>query len=193
MTKPEAKLQSLLEPTVVTKEAKKVIELESPSPLYVTVFKQAEMYNKAYLMLKSSMDQNNVLDLISPMLMNLCFSIELLLKAFVLSEHAWIHSYTELASRGVNIRGHKYSDLFIIIKDKHRKSILVELSENLKIPSIDDSTFKRILVSQNCDNSFAEWRYIFEETQIKSLNTELLIILNDVLGKQLFQLIKLTK
>lgn len=193
MTKLETKLLSLLEPIVVTKEAKRAIELKSPSPLYVTVFRQAEMYNKAYLILKSSMDQNKVLDLVSPMLMNLCFSVELLFKAFILFEHAGIYSYTELTSRGINIRGHKYSELYMKIKEEHRKSILVEVSKNLKIPLIDDNTFKQILVSQNCDDSFAEWRYIFEETQIINLNTELLMILNEVLGTQLFQLIKLTK
>lgn len=193
MTESEIKLQSLLQPMMVMTEVKEIIEHTSSSPLYKTVFKQAEMYNKAYLMLQSSMEQSKVLDLISPMIMNLCFSIELLFKAFVIYEYADINSFTELKNRGINIQGHKYSILFDKIKEKHRKSILEELIENLGISAIDDSAFKQILISQNCDNSFAEWRYIFENDQIKSLNVDLLMRLNDVLGKQLLQLIKQTE
>jgi hypothetical protein len=60
----------------------------------------------------------------------------------------------------------------------------------MQIELISEETFKQILVAQNCDNSFAEWRYIFEQDAIKSINTQLLMNLNEVLVKQLFKLIK---
>lgn len=190
MTEPEKKLQSLLRQQVLPKEAKDIIDNSTPSPLYKTIFKQAEMYNRAYQLLESKMKETNALSLISPMIMNLCFSIELLMKSFILFEKKEIFNYSELPDNGRDIYGHKYSGLFNKIDQTHQKSILFELSQRMGLPEISESNFKNILVAQNCDNSFKEWRYIFEQSGIKQLNIELMINLNESLGTQLFELIK---
>ena len=190
MTEQEWGLKSLLEKTVPVSEAKKIIEETSSPPLYLTVFRQAEMYNKAYQLLESSMKKHKDLSLISPMIMNLCFSIELLLKAFILFEKKDITSYAELPNQGKDIRGHKYSDLFKKIKKEYQKNILSELSKKMNLPEIDNSVFEKILINQKCDNSFAEWRYIFEQSSIKSLNIKFLMHLHESIGNQLFSLVK---
>ena len=189
----EDKLNLLLTEITSSNKVKNIIKSKPHSPLYITVFKQASMYNEGYLMFKSSMDKSKVLNLISPMLMNLCFSIELLLKTYILFDNKDIYHYSELEERGISIRGHKYSDLFKKINEQYKKNILTELSRTMNLPSIDEEVFKQILIKQNCDNSFAEWRYIFEQDSVKAINTELLMNLNDLLGIHLFKLIKRTE
>ena len=185
-----SKLNALLKDITATEDVKEIINSEPIQPLYIVIFKQANMYNSGYKNLKESMDISEKLNFVAPMLMNLCFSIELLMKSYILSENDNIIKYSELTDRGISIRGHKYSHLFGKIKQECKDSILEQLSTEMQIELISEETFKKILVAQNCDNSFAEWRYIFEGDGIKSINTELLINLNEVLGSQLFKIIK---
>jgi hypothetical protein len=189
-TTQEENLKLLLTKMIPSKEVNEIIASHTPPSLCQTIFSQARMYNDAYLMLKSSMDKTGELNVISPMLMNLCFSIELLMKAYILFENKDIIKYSELLSNGISIRGHKYSDLFNKIKPEYKKDILLELSEKLNIPTIDESAFKQILIEQNCDNSFAEWRYIFEQDSNQAINFELLMNLNATMGVLLSNLIK---
>jgi hypothetical protein len=184
------KLSSLLKNIETSDDVKEIINSKPLRPLFITIFKQANMYNSGYKELKASMDKSKELNFVAPMLMTLCFSIELLMKSYILLENNDITKYSELKNRGISIRGHKYSDLFGKIKQEYKDNILTELSAEMQIELISEETFKQILVAQNCDNSFAEWRYIFEQDAIKSINTQLLMNLNEVLVKQLFKLIK---
>lgn len=88
------------------------------------------------------------------------------------------------------IYGHKYSELFNKIDAPHKKSILSELSMRMELSEINERDLKNILVGQNCNNSFAEWRYIFGQTGIKQINVEWLTNLKESLGVRLLELIK---
>lgn len=188
MTEKKKKLESLLNQPVLIKEVKDVIENSSSVLLYIKVFKQAEMYNRAYKLLESRMKERNDLSLISPMIMNLCFSIELLLKSFIFVEKKETIDYVDLPNSARNIHKHTYSVLFKKIEKEHQRNILSDLSQRMGLPEINEGIFESILVAQNCDNSFAEWRYIFEQDGIKQLNIEFLVNLNESLGTQLVRL-----
>jgi hypothetical protein len=67
---------------------------------------------------------------------------------------------------------------------------LNEFSSRAEIPEIDEKIFNQILKNQNCDNSFAEWRYIFETENNKTINYHILEYLNDILKWLTFKLMQ---
>jgi hypothetical protein len=99
------KLSSLLKNIETSDDVKEIINSKPLRPLFITIFKQANMYNSGYKELKASMDKSKELNFVAPMLMTLCFSIELLMKSYILLENNDITKYSELKNRGISIRG----------------------------------------------------------------------------------------
>jgi hypothetical protein len=113
--------------------------------------------------------------------MSLAFSNELFFKCLILIDYSEVYNYSELSKKNISIKGHKLSELFSKINIGLKTQILNEFSLKSEIPEIDEEIFKQILKNQNCDNSFAEWRYIFETENNKTINFHLLEHLNEIL------------
>jgi hypothetical protein len=152
-------------------------------PLYGIVFLEANRFSDNYLMLVEAMERDRGLDFYSPMLMNLAFSNELFLKCLILIENSDVYNYSDLLKKNIIIKGHRLSALFSKIKIDSKTQILKEFSQKSELPEIDEETFIKILKNQNCDNSFAEWRYIFETEKNKTINFQILEHLNEILKR----------
>jgi len=177
-------LQELLIPITTSPEVQKIFGNGSLRPLYSIIFNQAQMMNKGVIELERLLSKNEDANLLAPTLFSLTFCIELLLKAYIVSDHKEINSGTELKAKKISIVGHKYSELFDKISKPKQDKILKALSTELAIPEFDKHTFKQILKAQACDNTFVEWRYVFEISENMNTNLNLLLNLSNVLGKE---------
>lgn len=154
--------------------AKNIIKATKKKPLVFDLFNQAETYNKAAQLL----EQNG---LIGPAILNCSFSIELLLKSLILIDHLEIFYKKDIETIDIDIKGHKYSELFMKINPENQNKILDLLGKKFNQTFTNESFFKMISVN-GCEDPFVEWRYVFEENNIKTINYNFLITLSEVLG-----------
>jgi len=115
------------------------------------IFRQAVAYAAGAMSvntkLKPGQSQSNYEPL--PFILNLSFAIELYLKAMLKIE-------------GKSIRGHKYIPLFNQLSDAIKVAIVTEYGKERKNNNMDLNTF--ISEITPFDDSFADWRYIFEKS-----------------------------
>jgi hypothetical protein len=174
-------LTQMLKPIDTPHDRGQLANSNPENPLYKAVFWEANRFSDNYLMLKEKLKKNRGLDFYSPLLMSLAFSNELFFKCLILIDNSEVYNYSELSKKNISIKGHKLSELFSKINIGFKTQILHEFSLKSEIPEIAEEIFKQILKNQNCDNSFAEWRYIFETENNKTINYHLLEHLNEIL------------
>lgn len=150
-------------------------------PLYQVLFNLAESYNKisihSYDQIAASKDPTFA----APGIMCQCFSIELLLKFFLVFNHPEIYNKADADKLGIKLKGHKYSELFDRLSQESKTSVALTYSH---IASRDTSAeeLKNLLIEIG-DEPFVTWRYIYEDDGIRHLNVVLLNQISDAFGK----------
>jgi len=159
------------------KIAEELIANQKKKPLAYDVFSMAKSFNEA----KQINEKNG---LIPPAIMNLAFSVELLLKSFILSERLDIYSSNDFESpKQANkvYGGHRIYELFDKINSNNKQKILDVLGSKIG-KSLDSSSFNMLLVENNCEDPFVDWRYIFENEEVITINYDFLSTFCDALG-----------
>ena len=160
-------------------------------PLYYTIFNIANYYNQGSIILSRELQNTGNAGLSAPMILNQSFSMELLLKFFLIVDYDDIFSKADLEKKGINIKGHLYSQLFDKIDNNYKISIAHFYNSNAAT-QIDYNDFKNLLIEIG-DNTFVEWRYIFEKESPQNLNSMLFNRLLDSLGKAAEDILKRKK
>jgi hypothetical protein len=120
-------------------------------------------------------------DFAAPAIMCQCFAIELLLKFFLVIPHPTAATTAELETLGVNLRGHKYTQLFDRVIDPLKMRIAASFAA-LSGQAMDAAGFRDKLIALG-DDPFVRWRYVYEEGGFSSLDKPLLDRVTDALGK----------
>lgn len=175
-------LENLLEPISVSPKARSVFDAEPPKPLYQSIFNYAQSINVGVTELGKLTAENNGGSLTTSLLHATTYCIELLLKAYIASDHKDVFSKKDLEAMGFFIDDQCYSELFDQISETKQEGILGAFGFALKIPELDKATFKNILEAQRCDNTYEEWRTIFESPLITSINLNFLLDFSNSLG-----------
>ncbi|HJH27656.1 MAG TPA: hypothetical protein C5S37_13050 [Methanophagales archaeon] len=160
-------------------------------PLYYRIFNIANYYNQGSIILSRELQNTGNAGLSAPMILNQSFSMELLLKFFLIVDYDDIFSKADLEKKGINIKGHLYSQLFDKIDNTYKISIAHFYNSNAAT-QIDYNDFKNLLIELG-DNTFVEWRYIFEKESPQNLNSMLFNRLLDSLGKAAEDILKRKK
>ncbi len=150
-------------------------------PLYYTIFNIANYYNQGSILLSRELQNTGNAGLSAPMILNQSFSMELLLKFFLIVDYDDIFSKADLEKKGINIKGHLYSQLFDKIDNNYKISIARSYN-SIAATQIDYNDFKNLLIEIG-DNTFVKWRYIFEEESPQNIDLRLFNRLLDSLGK----------
>jgi len=119
-------------------------------------------------------------DFTAPMLMCRFFSIELLLKFFLVIDHRSVSNKTDLKVVGVNLRGHDYTPLFDEIQPEYRRAI-AEWFSTISAKPTSEMEFRNLLAQ--FEKGFIKWRYIYEEEQVQFIDGRDLYNINGALGK----------
>jgi hypothetical protein len=120
-------------------------------------------------------------DFIAPMLMCRFFSVELMLKFFLVVDHRSVSNEVGLKAVGVELHGHKYTPLFDKINSKYKRAIAESFSA-ISGKSTSEAEFRSLL--SQFENGFVKWRYIYEEAENPSfVDLQALQNVNDALGK----------
>jgi len=160
-------------------------------PLYYTIFNIANYYNQGSIILSRELQNTGNAGLSAPMILNQSFSMELLLKFFLIVDYDDTFSKADLEKKGINIKGHLYSQLFDKIDNNYKISIALFYS-SIAATQIDYNDFKNLLIEIG-DNTFVEWRYIFEKESPQNINLILFNRLLDSLGKAAEDILKRKK
>lgn len=134
-----------------------------------TLFNIANAYAQAGDLAMAAIGTSGNADFVSPAIMCKSFCVELLLKFFVAVAHPAANTKKELDARGVNLHGHKYSDLYDRIAEKTRSEIAASFSTVVG-RQVDHREFRRILQEDLGDDSFVSWRYVYEHESIRHLD-----------------------
>lgn len=120
-------------------------------------------------------------DFAGPSIMCYSFSIELLLKFFIVIDYPDVRRWGDFKDKNIDIRGHVYSKLYNKIKPKYQ-AIIAESYSKLVNKPVDAVGFENAL-RETGDDPFRKWRYIYEESDGNTLNLDLLRKVVDALGK----------
>jgi len=147
-----------------------------------TLFNIAHAYARAADASWGSLVTTKDFDFAAPAIMCQSFAIELLLKFFLAIDHPSATTTDELKTAGVNLRCHKYSELFDQLapatKDKIAKSF-----STLSGRQINADGFRQELIAQGND-PFVYWRYIYEEnSRFSHFDRQSFNVVTDALGK----------
>jgi hypothetical protein len=119
-------------------------------------------------------------DFAGPGILCQSFSIELLLKFFIASDHPTARTFQDLTAMGVNLRGHSFVELWDRISDLLKEEIAVCYSA-MHATSVSPCEFRQLL--EALGDPFVSWRYVYESTDTRSLSSDSLNKVVDALGK----------
>lgn len=160
------------------KIAEKALQEVNPRSLNKSLFNMANAYNRVADNSIELLFSSGNADFAAPVIMCKSFSIELLLKFFIaFNEHA--KTYNEL-NKKVELKRHKYTDLFDKIPEEFKKIIVKHFSQISK-KEMTVNNFRNSLIDIGND-PFVKWRYIYEEKETNHLNFELFDIIVKSLG-----------
>jgi hypothetical protein len=159
---------------------KELSKTTKPTPLFNTLFTQANFYNQGSQVVLGHGQATNNVGLAAPAILCQSFAIELLLKCFLLLPHQKVQKFGELKALGVDVRGHIYSSLFDRIDRRFQGLIAGEFSKRSGVAT-DAAAFRGHLVELG-DEPFVIWRYVYEKPQDTYLNLELFGLVADALG-----------
>jgi len=120
-------------------------------------------------------------DFAAPAIMCKSFSIELLLKFFIVIAHHGVQTKADLELMGVNLHGHLYSELYDRISPIYQKKIADSFT-TIVGRSPDELVFRKALKDIG-DEPFVFWRYIYEKSGTCNLDIALLDNVLTALGK----------
>jgi len=99
------------------------------------------------------------------------FAIELLLKFFLVIPYPTAQTKADINAFGVDLHGHKYSELYDRIIPTYQQKIAASFS-SVTGKATDAAAFRAVLVAIG-DDPFVFWRYIYEKTGTPILNIPL--------------------
>jgi len=120
-------------------------------------------------------------DFAAPAITCQSFAIELLLKFFLAVDHPAAMTAHELASTGVKLMCHKYSDLFDQLLPATKEKI-ANVFTTLSGKQTDGAGFRTVLIAQG-DNPFVYWRYVYERNGYSHFDRQAFTLVTNALGK----------
>jgi len=139
----------------------KLLSQSEPRLLNSVLFNLAHSYSRVSDMALDAISSTQDADFAAPAIMCKSFSIELLLKFFIIISHPNIQTKTDLDSSKVNLRGHQYSKLYDKI-DLIYKTKIAQSFNCISGQQVNEITFKNVLIDIG-DDPFVFWRYIYEK------------------------------
>lgn len=119
-------------------------------------------------------------DFAGPAIMCQSFAIELLLKFFSVAEHPNAAMESTFGRLEMDLRGHRYTDLFDRLSETTRRRLDAAFSAT-RLPEMPE-TLRGALIALG-DDPFVGWRYVYEGRQRGALDKVLLDRVIDTLGK----------
>lgn len=149
--------------------------------LQSNLFKLAEAYVISALNTRETGQSAKNFYLAAPMIMCQSFAVELLLKFFLATDHPSATTVDDLKKDGVNLKCHKYSELFDQLLPETKDKIANKFAElSGKQASVKD--FRDALIAQG-DEPFVDWRYIYEKKDNWSLDINPFDLVTNTLRK----------
>jgi hypothetical protein len=158
------------------------------TPIYKTLFDFANYYIKGAIIMRNEIKDESNFGLFAPLILNQSFSVELLLKFFILVDFDDLYSFQDIDKKLININSHKYTDLFDKINIKY-KTLICDFYNKISNSSIKLDNFKELLIKIG-NNPFVEWRYVFEKDEFSKMNLILFNHLTDAFNKAAEYLLK---
>lgn len=152
----------------------------APRHLHRVLFNLAECYNQASEQAFATIQSTRNADFAAPAIMCKSFAIELLLKFFIVADYPAAFSKADIDAANVNLRGHSFSSLFDRISPDGQSDIARKHSGRIGA-AVTPADFRAALVAVG-DDPFVSWRYIYESTNERYIDAELLAQVVDSLG-----------
>lgn len=161
-------------------EFEKLLKGQKRRPMYKVLLQFAVSYARAAQLISAETMANP--DMSAPLTMCQFFSLELLLKFFVLVDHRSVYNKKDLDTLGVDLHGHRYTVLYDKVALGHRRRMAAAYSE-ISGKSTTDSELRDILAAVGGepsigDDPFAKWRYIYENTAQANVYLDFRLLLN---------------
>lgn len=164
-----------------TPDFEKLLSQLDKRALNSALFNIAHSYAQVGDMARSAVFATKNTDFAAPAIMCKSFSIELLLKFFIVVAHPGIQTKADLDSLGVNLHGHLYSKLYDRISPLYQKKIADSFT-TIVGQTTDEPAFRKALMDIG-DEPFVFWRYIYEKSGTCNLDIALLEKVLHALGK----------
>jgi len=165
----------------INPDIKKIFSQLEKRSLNSALFNIADVYSQVGMMASDAIFFKKNADFAAPAIMCKSFSIELLLKFFIIASHPHIQSKADLDSSGVDLHGHRYSDLYDRINPCYQKE-MAESFTAISGTKTDAVAFRQVLIDIG-NEPFVYWRYIYEKSGLCDLDIALLDKLLLALGK----------
>ena len=146
------------------------------------IFNMARAYSETGDLAELEMGRSRNADFAGPIIMAKSFSVEMLLKFFIVVDHPTAKNTADLDKLGVDLHGHVYSKLLDRISASRRKNIAASFSK-LSGKTTDEAAFRDILKNNLGDDPFVFWRYIYEKTGTHHLDLQTLKMVAHALGE----------
>ncbi len=170
----------MVDEATARRQMEELIRNSKPRSVLEVLLQHAEAYNRGALACIEKAQVTGNADLAAPAIMCQAFSIELLLKFFVVLPHPGVMRYSELHNLGVELRGHRFSTLFDRIASPVQDAIASTFSTQSGEPT-SSAGFRAKLIELG-DEPFIEWRYVYEKEGIQHLHYALFNQVVDALG-----------
>lgn len=164
----------------VKKQMDSALKSAAPRDLHRVLFNLADCYNQTAELALSHISTTSNADYAAPAIMCRSFSIELLLKFFIVADHPQAKTKADIDALGVNLRGHPYSALFDRISEVHQAYIANKYSSTSGTPT-SPAEFRQLLISTG-DKPFVDWRYVYESASHQYADFGLFTSLANSLG-----------
>lgn len=145
------------------------------------LFNIAHAYARSGDMASTAIIQTKDADFSAPAIMCKSFAIELLLKFFLVIPYPTAQTKADIDAVGVDLRGHKYSELFDRIHASYQEKIANSFS-NISGRPTNVSEFRPLLLTLG-DDPFVFWRYIYEKNGMSTIDIPLLENVLFAMGK----------
>ena len=164
----------------------------NPKQLYYAIFNNAQYYSKGAQLLSENVFQGRKDgSYIAPAMLCNTFCLELLLKCLQIINEDEVFTKADLETKGIRLNEHRYSAIFDKIEGSVQNDILKTFNSLFQQQLTKDDYIQRL--RQIGDNSFVEWRYVYESTQEKRMDVHLQNQIMDSLGKTIEQCLKRKK
>jgi hypothetical protein len=152
----------------------------TPRQLHRVLFYLADCYNQSSEQAFASIQSNRNAYFAAPAIMCKSFAIELLLKFFIVTDYPASFSKADFDAANIDLRGHSFSNLFDRISPSGQARIASKYSERTGV-TVTPASFRAALVAVG-DDPFMSWRYIYESTNERHIDAQLLAQVVDSLG-----------
>lgn len=160
-------------------EMERVLKSLPPRGLAATILAFADKYQVTSHLAWKQVEATGNADFCAPLIVNLGFSIELLLKVFIVLAEPRL-SFTEIRDAGIDTGGHPLSKLF----DRVRPDLQQVITDSYGRQVGHNQTvaeFRAALLAVG-DKPFVDWRYPFESNEIRHPDVQGMRKICDALG-----------